>query len=173
MSNPLDPIMAWHGVALDSMRITSRVLEKEIGLAIAPKHIFYGQPTSECLERVEEAKAQVADLAVLALVATFERGVRDFLGALPRNSTPGGNPVDEAVRKELLGDLEYWNLSDRILRVFGNQVPATVIGQVRQIIEYRNWIAHGRSESKPPSARVVPQFAYRTLSEFLRLSGIV
>jgi len=173
MSNPLDPIMEWHIVALDSMRITARVLEKEIRSAITSKHVFYAQPIPESLERVEEAKAQVADLAVLALVATFERAVRDFLGGLQRNSTPGENPIDEAVRTELLSDLEYWNLSDRILRVFGNQIPGPVIGQVRQIVEYRNWVAHGRSKNKPPSAKVVPQFAYRTLSEFLTRSGIV
>jgi hypothetical protein len=48
-----------------------------------------------------------------------------------------------------------------------------LIGQVKQIIGYRNWVAHGRATSDPPDGNVTPQAAFNRLSEFLRLAGII
>ncbi len=172
MSNPLDPVIGWFSVTRDCMRITSRVLERGIRDAITPKHVFSQRSVPESLASVEEAKTQVEDFVVLALVSTFERCVRDFLAGLPRNAASGTTPLDEAVRTELLKDLEFWRLSDRLLAVFAAHLPAQLIGQVKQVVEYRNWIAHGRSAAKTPT-NVVPQYAYKVLSEFLQQAGII
>jgi hypothetical protein len=43
-----------------------------------------------------------------------------------------------------------------------------LIGQAKQILEYRDWIAHGRNPDKYPSANITPKFAYNTLSEIVK-----
>jgi hypothetical protein len=45
---------------------------------------------------------------------------------------------------------------------------SNLIGQARQILEYRDWIAHGKNPETAPSANITPTFAYEILSEVVR-----
>ncbi len=173
MSNPLDPIMEWNVVALDSMRVADRVLNKGLRDAVLPKHTFYGDPVDSSRRRIEAAKTQVADLVVLSLVATFERTLRDHLAGLSRLSPPASDEVDDGLRRQILADLEYWKMAEEVLPLFSGKVDGKTIGQVKQTIDYRNWVAHGRSSQRPPKSNVVPQFAYKTLTDFLTQAGLI
>jgi len=46
-------------------------------------------------------------------------------------------------------------------------------GQVKQIVGYRNWVAHGRSTAEPPDGNVSPRMAFEQLTRFLIEAGIV
>jgi hypothetical protein len=174
LSNPLDTIMDWYDVTLDSLRVTSRVIEREIKNAILEKHTFSADSPASGLSRIESAKQQVADLTVLSLVSLFERTLRDYLSERQqRLSAPGLDDVDARARQQVLEDLEFWKLSDEVMKIFAGTVGPNLIGQVKQAIDYRNWVAHGRSTNRPPRSNVVPQFAYRALTDFLSQAGIV
>jgi hypothetical protein len=40
-------------------------------------------------------------------------------------------------------------------------------GQVKQVYEYRNWIAHGKNKNKIPATNVSPYSVYTLLSQFI------
>jgi hypothetical protein len=112
------------------------------------------------------------NLVVLSLVSVFERHIRDHLASRPWLSTPGGTDVDERTRRQIVADMEYWKLSGEVLALFSDRVSGNVIGQVRQAINFRDWVAHGRAADRRPS-KVIPQYAFRTLTEFLSQAGLL
>jgi hypothetical protein len=136
-----------------------------------PRHTFEAEPTSTSLDRIALAQQEVDDLVVLSLVSVFERRIRDHLAALPWLSTPSGTDVDERTRRQIVADMEYWKLSSEVLVLFSNRVSGNVIGQVRQVINYRDWVAHGRSADRRPS-NVIPRYAFKILTEFLSQAGL-
>jgi len=113
------------------------------------------------------------DLVVLSLVATFERTLRDFVMGRPGCMLASGDPIDEAIHSAILNDVEYWRIADRLIGIFRGPVAPALIGQIRQIIGYRNWVAHGRATVDPPDGNVAPQFAYDELTRFLLASRII
>ena len=175
MSNPLDPIMDWYRVVLDGLRVTSRVIDESTPNVITTRHTFFAETGPTSLDRIERAKLQLADLVVLGLVSTFERAVRDALASLPRvASAPAvSDSVDRLMKAQILADLEFWKLSEEVLAIFATRVDSDLIGQVKQAISFRNWVAHGRSAARPPKSDVNPQFAYRSLTAFLRQAGLL
>jgi len=46
-------------------------------------------------------------------------------------------------------------------------VDPVVRGQVKQVIDYRNWVAHGQTLAKPGPTNVVPVKAHQVLTAFL------
>ena len=172
MVNPLDPIMRWQETALDSMRVTRRVLTQKIARAVTNRHVFSRETLAESLARLDEAKEELERLIVLALTAAFERTLRDYLMQIPRNALPPGDAHRDAVREEIVKDIGFWNISERVLEVFPTVDPA-IRGQVKQVILYRNWVAHGHTLALPPPSNVVPRDAYQRLTTFLLQAGVV
>ncbi len=41
MTNPPDPVMAWYEIIRDSLRVTARVIRKDLPTAITNKHVFH------------------------------------------------------------------------------------------------------------------------------------
>jgi hypothetical protein len=172
MANPLDPVMEWYRTALDSIRVTQRTLEKGLAGAVTKRHVFYGQPVADCTARLQAAKEELERLVVLALFAIFERTLRDYLVQMPLTSLPAGDPHGDAVREEIIKGIEFWNFSTRVLEVFPG-VSSAVRGQVKQIVDYRNWVAHGHTLAKPAPTNVVPVKAHQALTAFLRQAGLL
>jgi len=166
MANPLDPVMEWYRTALDSMRVTQRTLNKGLAGAVTNRHVFFKQPLTDCTARLQAATEELERLVVLALTAIFERTLRDYLVQMPLIALPHGDPHGDAVRDEIIKDIEFWNISTRITEVFPGVDPA-VRGQVKQIIDYRNWVAHGQTLAKPAPTNVVPVKAHQVLTDFL------
>jgi hypothetical protein len=122
---------------------------------------------------IQAAKLELDDLVVLSLVSTFERTLRDDISSLARVANNGTNEVDERVRLLILDDIRYWKLTDEILPLYSDRVEKSIIGQVKQAIEYRNWVAHGRSPNTPPASNVTPFFAFKLLTDFLQTASIL
>ncbi len=173
MTNPLVPVMDWYEIVRDGMRVTARVIRKEIPGAIVEKHVFHYEPPAESLRRLADADRELDDLVVLSLVAIFERALRDYLMGRTTIRLGGGDAIDEAVRAEVLNQIEYWRISDRLIGVFRSRVDGKVLGMVKQIIGYRNWVAHGRASAGPPGGNVAPQIAFETLTAFLDKAGLL
>jgi hypothetical protein len=172
MANPLDPVMEWFRTALDSMRVTQRTLDKGLAGAVTNRHVFYRQPLTDCTARLQAAKKELERLVILALTAIFERTLRDYLVQMPLTALPPGDPLGDAVREEIIKDIEFWNISTRVTEVFPGVDPA-VRGQVKQIVDYRNWVAHGHALAKPAPTNVVPVKAHQQLTAFLLQAGVI
>ncbi len=172
MTNPLDPVLAWYTTAKDSIRVTRRVVATGIIGPVTNKHVFHGKPTADNEAALDQAQEELDRLTVLGFVAIFERALRDHLAALPIVAAASGVPLNDRVRDELLRDMEFWNISSRVIELFGT-VDANLRGQAKQIIDYRNWVAHGQTQSQPPPVVMTPATAYQRLTDFLTQSGIV
>jgi hypothetical protein len=158
--------------ALDSMRVTQRVLNLNLPGVVTIRHVFFHQPVADCTARIQAAKEELQRLVVLALTAIFERTLRDYLVQMSLTALPPGDPHGDAVRAEIVKDIEFWNISARVMDVFPGVDPA-VRGDVKQIIDYRNWVAHGHTLARPAPARVVPVKAHQVLTAFLVQAGVI
>jgi hypothetical protein len=172
MSNPLDPILAWYTTAADGLRVTRRVVQKAVPGVITRRHVFHNRPRPECEAALDLALGELGRLVVLALTATFERAVRDYLRTLPAVGAETGDPHQDAVRDEVLNDLEMWNLHSRVIDLFTG-VDANLRGQVKQIVKYRNWVAHGRTTTDPAPVATDPADAHNRLTEFLKQAKVI
>jgi len=47
------------------------------------------------------------------------------------------------------------------------QSQTALIGQAKQILAYRDWVAHGKNPKNPPSRDMKPLAAYNTLNEIV------
>jgi hypothetical protein len=173
MTNPLAPIMEWYEVALDSMKVSTRVITKDIRGAVTKRHVFHGEAREQSLRRIARAEGELSDLVVLSLVATFERTLRDFMVSRSGRLLEGGDPVDLALHAAVISDIEYWRIADRLIVIFKDHVEPDHLGRVKQIIGYRNWVAHGRATKEPPDGNVTPRVAFEQLAGFLSKAGII
>jgi hypothetical protein len=173
MTNPLSPVMDWYEIVRDGMRVTARVIRKEIPKAITDKHVFHYEPAPASLQRLSDANQELDDLVVLSLVATFERAMRDYIMEKPGRMIVSDDPVDNAIHEAILNDIEYWRIADRLIEVFKTQIQPMHMGLIKQIVGYRNWVAHGRATAIPPDGNVAPQFAFEQLTGFLERAGII
>ncbi len=172
MISPLDPILAWYTTAKDSLRVTRRVITTGIAGAVTNRHAFHGKAATENESALDRAQEELDRLVVLGLVAIFERSLRDHLSALPILSTATGIPFHNRVRDEISKDMEFWNISSRVVELFEMVDPA-LRGQVKQLIDYRNWVAHGQTQSQPPPIVISPTVAHQRLTDFLTQAGVV
>jgi hypothetical protein len=172
MANPLDPVMEWRQTALDSFKVTKRVLDQAIPRVVTDRNIFSKMNASESAQYLQTAALELDRLVVLALTAIFERTLRDSLIQVPRSAFPPGDPHRDAVREEIVKDIEFWNISSRVVEVFP-AVDPVVRGQAKQVIDYRNWVAHGHTLARRAPSNVIPAEAYQRLTDFLVQAGIV
>lgn len=172
MNNPLDPILMWYTTAKDSIRVTRHAVTKNVAGAITAKHAFHGRVAADNEAALERAQEELDRLVVLALVATFERTLRDHLVSLSVVTAATGVPLHDRVRGEIYKDMEFWNISSRVIELFAT-VDVNLRGQTKQIIDYRNWVAHGQTQNQPPPIVMSPPKAHQWLTEFLRQAGIV
>jgi len=63
-------------------------------------------------------------------------------------------------------EIEYWKIDD-ILNIFKVVIDPDVVGQVKQIKQYRDWVAH-RNISKGAPPNIAPQKAYEIISRILK-----
>ena len=170
MTNPLDASLAWYTTARDSLRVTRRVLDTDIAGAISDKHIFFTQTDEEKRYGLEHAQRELDRLVVLGITAIFERTLRDHLrGRLIAGDSPL-DPNTTAFHKAITEEIEFWKFSPRLIDLFPS-VDTQLRGQVKQIIRYRNDVAHG----KPPSHNhnTNPVDAFLRLTDFLAQSGVL
>ena len=65
--------------------------------------------------------------------------------------------------------IERWTVKDMI-DALSPAVDEDLRGQVKQIYDYRNWVAHGRNPKRQPPARTDARTVATKLTEFLEQS---
>ncbi|WP_321871711.1 hypothetical protein [Paraburkholderia tropica] len=164
-SNPLQPIYDAFVVASDCFKVAARSVQNQ-QLNLLSRTQFVGATADEADVALKNASSQAADLAILALFATFERWVIEHLqnaSSWIASGTPPGysSNLAETFRKAV----EYWRFED-ILKLFGNEVDEALIMRAGQIKKYRDWIAH-RNPQKAVPPNTTPQIAFEVLSDLI------
>lgn len=134
--------------------------------------MFLGKTLEVSQELLNKLENEINEVLVLALTAKFERIIRD--GLFDMATELGTNITERRLGRKLAEEIETWKLSSNALDFF-NAVSGNLKGQAKQVVDFRNWVAHGHkygTAPETPTCNVTPIFAYQTLNEFLEQSSI-
>ena len=161
---PLDAVWEWYEYARDSIGLAAHQVECD-PYGIPRSLIFAAAVDEPPLEGLSRAQAELDDLTVLALFAVFEQAVLERLlrasASVKGRATTG---LEAALSARAFRGLDRWPL-EGVLDVCKAAVDAAVVGLVKQVKGYRDWVAHGKRGA--PDARIDPRAAYDRLSDFL------
>jgi hypothetical protein len=195
-SEPLIPIWEAYLVAVEALKVSKRVVsfsnnakealhaldddesemnkrisfEKyKLGLNLLNRCNVIDQVTDVSL--INSSKV-IDDLFVLSLWATFERYLIDFFqakGEKIREIFP--SDLANVYYEHLSKEIEYWKpmeILDLLKRSLfkGNE---QLIDLAKDILKYRNWVAHGRNPNNLPAMNITPQMAYERLDEVMSI----
>ncbi len=164
--NPLDPVYKAFSVASDCFKVATRTIQVQHEELIRRTQ-FIGATEEEANTVLQDAAKQAADLAIIALFATFERFVIE--------ASADGEPfacrgIPAAERSRISPNLQYStslsNFSASLAEYFKGEVDADLIGQVKQIKQYRDWIAH-QNPNKPTPTQATPETAFDVLTRMI------
>lgn len=168
----LEEAFEWYLITKDGYKFIAKVLKKEpiLFTQLAP-HTF--EPISEFKQKLYDSIQELEDQALVLMVSVFERLVTDrtvkcILGDKQKQNKLG--QLCEAVKNYCAKELERRSFKD-ILDLFKITVQGDLVGLVKQIYDYRNWVAHGKRGPKPLS--ITPGETYKRLSKFLEEAGIL
>jgi hypothetical protein len=165
-NNEVDSAWQAYQITLDCLKIASHAVFKN-DMALLNKTSFFGSPHQTAHNQIEASRRDADDYVILAMWAAFER---TLLGAVQAESqrmlagTPGDLAI--AVHGKMAHEIEYWRIDD-VLNLFKVIIDPHLIGQTKQVKQYRDWVAH-RNLKKGSPQMVLPQTAYRILAEMLR-----
>ncbi len=172
--NPLDEIWEWYEVTRDSLRLALRLIKTSISstipsnviLKIAPES-FQSAPLDEVRRKLQQAEHKLLDdLAIVALWASFEQQVLDHLEQAVQRTLKQKrrDRLQQRVLQERLAKPRYWRFEE-VLDLYKEIIDPQLVGDVKQVLQYRNWVAHGRTSRMPPN--ITPKAAYERLKDFL------
>lgn len=164
-NNPLAPVYKAFSVAKDCFKVATRSVRIQHDELIRRTQ-FIGATPEEANIALDDAARQAADLAILALFATFERFVIEHLQTANR-LLAAGYPQHYAgkLAEKFESEVEYWKFGE-ILDLFKGEVDPALIGQVKQIKQYRDWIAH-QNPGKPTPTQATPETAFDVLTRMI------
>jgi hypothetical protein len=156
----------------DSIRVTRRSVAKEVS-KLHDRTIFEDMKFTEVNQMMESAGKELADLIILALFASFERQLRnEILDKSSKLQEIVPNALGERLNLLAQREIERWRIRE-IIDLFDFAVDRDIRGKMKQILEYRNWIAHGKNPDLLPSVRTAdPKTVYETIIGFIsRIKG--
>ncbi len=190
--NPLVPIWAAYQATEDALKMSRRVVhfadrtteilnafsgdEAETEKAVAFAQYKAGKnflnrikvlnQTDTLNSLLTQSAQEISDLFVLSLWATFERFVRDFLqekGEKIREILP--TDLGEFYYQHVYHEIDYWKPEDilDLLKHSLFKADEQQIGRTKEVLKYRDWVAHGKNPNKMPSSTITPKLAYDRL----------
>lgn len=167
---PLDQIWQSYQVLCDSLRIAQRTVSRD-NIALLNSTVFMTDLKDRATDQIKKGRNDVNDYIILSLWASFERRIMDYLQQQgDRLLSPSLSEFNKRIHKKISKEIEYWKIDD-ILDIFKGLVEPKLIGQAKQIKQYRDWVAHRNiNKEKPPN--IAPEKAYSILSKILNILEI-
>lgn len=159
--NPLPPIWGAYQTISNCLKMNNKSV-KVAPLTEETEPV--GELPADLYLSIQRSQAELDDLFVLALWATFERCIRDYLqvkGEKLKAVSP--TTLAEPLYEHFYDEVEYWKPYD-MLDMLKTTLSSTLLGHARQVVKYRDWVAHGKNPKKLPSAMIKPSEAYKTLN---------
>jgi hypothetical protein len=132
------------------------------------------QMAEELTSKIKFTEDESKSLFVLDLWALFERFLRHYLQhkgeALKQTVTPLN--LADSLYQHFTKEVEYWKPAEilNFLKdsLFSTEAGRNLIGAAKQILEYRNWVAHGKNANELPAVEhFEPSTAYQSLNEIV------
>lgn len=149
----------------DSIKVVRRSIKKEV-YTLHNQTIFLGEQKDEMFDRLSGTEEELDDIMVLSLFASFERELRVFIQDIIDANTHKSTSTIERITSLTTSSIERWTVNDMV-EAFSDIVDEDLRGKVKQIYEYRNWVAHGKNQNRLPSARTDPKTVYISLVDFI------
>jgi len=164
----LDEVRTWYEVARAALVALYRDIRLEPENLPSQLTSLAPFATKEAgLKLIERVQRELTDLAVLSYFATFEQLLLDHFESsisalLEREKEP--------LRRRILeGQIQLRKPREtpitNVLDYYKAIVDSDLVGQVKQVYQYRNWVAHGKRGPCP--INVTPAHAYSRLRAFL------
>jgi hypothetical protein len=116
--------------------------------------------------------AEFDDVMVLALFAAFERELRISIQNVLSVNLHMQNQTVLRLAELSNESIERWTMTD-MLFALRDIVDGGTRGQVKQVYEYRNWVAHGKNQHKSPAINASPRFTFNLLTRFITQASVV
>jgi len=111
------------------------------------------------------------DLAVLVLFSVFEAAVPDHLERVIQPLLANlGHPILEHAAKEVLDGIRQGSFANMVLTPLQSQgrITPQLCDKVKQVRDFRNWVAHGKREPRPVGiVNLSAEAAFERLKDFL------
>jgi hypothetical protein len=167
LSNPLPTVRETYEASRDALIITKKVITHNDKETLLFHTTFGSKNTTDAKKTIENSLKEQEDLFVLSLWSKFERFIRDYLqqkGATLQTTQP--TALAYPMYQYFCDEVEFWKphqMLDLLKKTLFTTHPH-LIGQAKQVLEYRDWVAHGKNPNKHPSSTVKAKFAYNTLN---------
>jgi hypothetical protein len=157
-----------------SLNITEQIAESsDPTIKALYKNIpFWEKSATDFDSQMVSTTTEFKDIMVLALFAAFERELRiSVQNVLSENLNQQNSMVSRLA--ELTGEsIERWTMTD-LLSTLRNIVDGNILSQVKQVYEYRNWVAHGKNQHKVPAIKASPRFTFNLITRFVTQASAV
>ena len=169
-SNPLTPVWNAYNTSQDAFRIAKKAINHPDKVLLLKKTQLRLQSISDAETHITQSVEIIEDLFVLSLWSSYERFVRIYLqqkGAKLKTIQP--IILAHPIYAYFCDEVEFWK-PNQILDLLKNTLFTTqphLIGQAKQILAYRDWVAHGKNQDKQPSSNITAPFAYKVLNEIV------
>jgi len=169
-SNPLQRVWVVYQASRDALKVTKLTFTHDDKETLLFHTTFESQNPTEAKQAIEKSLKEVEDLFVLSLWSTFERFLRNYLqqkGATLQMTKPAA--LAHPMYAYFCDEVEFWK-PNQMLDLLKKSLFTThphLIGQAKQILGYRDWIAHGKNPNNDPSSNITARFAYKILNEIV------
>jgi hypothetical protein len=148
-SDTLNAIVATYVLELDTVKIARASINREDASALAGTD-FIVLPVADALKALNGTEERLEQMTILALWIVFERHVLDHVMAqvisvASLQPAVFGSRLHERIQTEI----EYWRFGD-ILDLYKDLIDVQTLGRVKQIKQYRDWIAHRNPNKTRP-----------------------
>ena len=168
--NPLNQALDWYNILKSNHKIVVNLLEKDPS-SLPPDSPYLTEPLSSVKEQLKRALEEMEDLTVVSLFFLFEKIILSHLEETANYlKAQNMEPFLNQVVKYGLKTPDRWKIEE-ILDLYKVNIDPNLVGQVKQIFKYRNWIAHGRRGAKPLS--IDHRLTYFRLTLFLEQARLI
>jgi hypothetical protein len=134
--------------------------------------VFWGKQADEFEPQMLSMVAEFDDIMVLALFAAFERELRISIQNI-LNATLRTQDLTVLRLVELTSEsIERCAITDMLFALRA-VVDDKIRGQVKQVYDYRNWVAHGKNQNRVPAINASPRLTFKLLSEFITQASTI
>jgi hypothetical protein len=163
--NIIKEVFSVYEVLKDSVKVARRSINKEI-FTLHNRTIFWAEQKEPMLGKLTDTEEELDDIMVLSLFASFERELRIFNQKIIEGNINKRTKTIERITSLTTNSIERWTINDMV-EAFSDIVDGELRGRVKQIYEYRNWVAHGKNPNRLPSARTDPKTVHISLVDFI------
>lgn len=167
ITGELETVMEWYTISVDTHKSMKYLINKNPE-AVPLKSVLTSKELNEANQLIDTAIVELNDQTIISLVSVFEQILIESLKEIidKQIASETGNEVFLNIKEYTKKQAEHGRFSDMIDLFSSNSGNKKLAGIVKQIYQYRNWVAHGKRIKKTP-AKTDPVSAYHHLSEFL------